>query len=92
MKWLIAAAALALASGASAQDKTFTLTVTNQDLQVLSAGLDELPRKISEPLVEKLQRQLVPQMQPAPAAPAPSAPPATEHAPDKPAQNPHPSF
>lgn len=64
MKWFIAVAALALSAGAYAQDKTFTLTVTGPDLQVLSAGLDELPRKVSQPVIEKLQKQLIPQMQP----------------------------
>lgn len=58
------AAALLWATASCAQEKTFTLTVTGQDLQVLSAGLDELPRKVSDPLVQKLQKQLIPQMQP----------------------------
>jgi len=52
---------------AHAQDKTFTLTVTTQDLQVLSAALDELPRKASQPVVMKLQQQLMGQMAPPPA-------------------------
>ncbi len=56
------AMALLLAGQVHAQDKTFTLTVTNQDLQVLSAALDELPRKVSQPVVVKLQQQLVGQM------------------------------
>jgi hypothetical protein len=65
--------ALLFAAPAMAQDKTFTLTVTSQDLNVLSAALDELPRKVSEPIVQKFQKQLLPQMQPveAPKAPAP---------------------
>lgn len=67
----LAAGALLWAGVAQAQDKTFTLTVTNQDLQVLSAALDELPRKVSEPVVVKLQQQLVGQMAP-PAASAPT--------------------
>lgn len=67
----LAAGALLWAGAAQAQDKTFTLTVTNQDLQVLSAALDELPRKVSEPVVVKLQQQLVGQMAP-PAASAPT--------------------
>ena len=75
MKKLILALALGALSAAHAQDKTFTLTVTNQDLQVMSAALDELPRKVSEPLVFKLQQQLAPQMTPAQAAePKPAAP------------------
>lgn len=65
MKFL-ALIALLFASAASAQDapKTFTLTVTAQDLSVLQAALDELPRKVSEPIVQKLQKQLIPQVQP----------------------------
>lgn len=63
----LAAMVLLLAGQVHAQDKTFTLTVTNQDLQVLSAALDELPRKVSEPLVEKFQKELVAQMTPPPA-------------------------
>lgn len=58
-------AALLWAGTAQAQEKTFTLTVNAQDLQVMSAGLDELPRKISEPIIQKFQKQLLPQMQPA---------------------------
>lgn len=63
-------AALLWAGAVSAQEKTFTLTVTAQDLNVLSAGLDELPRKVSEPLVQKFQKQLIPQMQPAATGPS----------------------
>jgi hypothetical protein len=58
------AAALLWATASYAQEKTFTLTVTAQDLNVISAGLDELPRKASEPLVQKFQKQLIQQMQP----------------------------
>jgi hypothetical protein len=61
---LILGAALLWAGAVQAQEKTFTLTVNAQDLQILSAGLDELPRKISEPIVQKFQKQLLPQMQP----------------------------
>jgi hypothetical protein len=66
MRLVILAIALLFAGLASAQDapRTFTLTVTSQDLNVLSAALDELPRKVSEPVVQKLQKQLIPQMQP----------------------------
>lgn len=39
-------------------DKTFALTVTEQELNVISAGLDELPRKFSQPLMTKLQEQI----------------------------------
>lgn len=72
MRFAIISVAMLLAASANAQDapKTFTLTVTAQDLNVLQAGLDELPRKISEPIVQKFQKQLIPQMQPEPAKPA----------------------
>lgn len=71
MRFIVLSVALLVAGAASAQDapKTFTLTVTSQDLNVLSAGLDELPRKVSEPLVQKFQQQLIPQMQPVEAKP-----------------------
>jgi hypothetical protein len=69
---VLAGGVLLFASAAHAQDKTFSLTVTAQDLQVMSAALDELPRKISQPVVEKLQKQLIPQMQ----APEPAKEPA----------------
>lgn len=39
-------------------DKTFRLTVTEQELNVLSAGLVELPYKVSAPLITKLQGQI----------------------------------
>lgn len=73
MRFIVLSVALLFAGAASAQDapKSFTLTVTSQDLNVLSAGLDELPRKVSEPVVQKFQKQLLPQMQPVePAAKA----------------------
>jgi hypothetical protein len=50
-------------------EKTFTLNVTQADLNMLAAALDEMPRKVSQPLIERLQKQLMPQMQPAPEAP-----------------------
>lgn len=99
--FLWASAILLGATLAHAQEaaKTFTLTVTNQDLQVLSAALDELPRKVSEPVVEKLQQQLVGQMQAAtPPAASPASAPASEPKPVAPAEKPpfdpkaHPSF
>jgi hypothetical protein len=63
-------AALLWAGTAQAQEKTFTLTVNARDLQVISAGLDELPRKVSQPIVEKFQQELLPQMKPVEAKPA----------------------
>lgn len=45
-------------------EKTYTLTVTQADLNVLSQALDELPRKFSEPTIQKFQKQLGEQMKP----------------------------
>jgi hypothetical protein len=69
-KWLLALALLVnhgmIADRAQAQDapKEFTLTVTTPDLQVLSAGLAELPYKTVQPLMAKLQAQVIKQQQP----------------------------
>jgi hypothetical protein len=38
--------------------KEFTLTVTEQELNVLSAGLTELPYKVCAALIGKLQGQI----------------------------------
>ena len=70
---LIALALIAFGGGVAhaqtAPEKTFTLNVTQADLNMLAAALDEMPRKVSQPLIERLQKQLLPQMQPAPEAP-----------------------
>jgi len=42
---------------------TFYLEVNQQDLQVISAGINELPKKIADPLILKLNAQLNPQVQ-----------------------------
>jgi hypothetical protein len=39
--------------------KEFTLTVTEQELQVVSAGLAELPFKHVGTLIQKLQQQII---------------------------------
>lgn len=41
-----------------AQPKTHVLAVSDEDLAVVAAGLNELPRKLSEPVLQRLQRQL----------------------------------
>ncbi len=38
--------------------KEFTLTVTEQDIQILSAALAEMPFKVSAALIAKLQSQI----------------------------------
>ncbi len=35
-----------------------TLTVTTEELDIIAAGLNELPRKLVEPLFQKLARQV----------------------------------
>ena len=43
--------------------KTFTLTVTEHDAEVIGVALNELPRKMSEPVFAKLQQQIGQQQQ-----------------------------
>ena len=43
---------------------TFTITLTEADLQVINAGLQELPMRIAAPLVVKINGQLQTAMQP----------------------------
>ena len=38
--------------------KTHTIALTSEDLQVINAGLQELPMKIAAPIVIKINRQL----------------------------------
>jgi hypothetical protein len=40
----------------------FTLTVTEQEANIILAGLQELPAKIANPLTRKLQEQAQEQM------------------------------
>lgn len=39
----------------------YKITLTEQDLQILSASLGEIPFKIAAPLVEKLNKQIAEQ-------------------------------
>ena len=39
----------------------YKITLTEQDLQILSAALGEIPFKIAAPLVEKLNKQIAEQ-------------------------------
>ena len=43
---------------------TYKLELTEQDLQILSAALGEIPFKIAAPLVDKLNKQITEQQQP----------------------------
>ena len=40
---------------------TYKIELTEQDLQILSAALGEIPFKIAAPLVEKLNKQIAEQ-------------------------------
>lgn len=54
-------ALLILASPAFAQpapEPTFTLTLTAKDIEILGSALGELPAKIANPLINKLQAQI----------------------------------
>lgn len=44
--------------------REFNLNVTEQELQVISAGLVELPYKVSSQLIAKLQVQINEQIKP----------------------------
>lgn len=46
--------------------KTYTLTLTDEALKVISAGLGELPAKHAMPVIGELNRQLAPQLKPEP--------------------------
>lgn len=37
---------------------TYTLTLTEQHLQIIAAGLGELPMKIAAPMVQEIQKQV----------------------------------
>jgi hypothetical protein len=43
---------------------TYKIELTEQDLQILSAALGEIPFKIAAPLVDKLNKQITEQQQP----------------------------
>lgn len=49
----------------------YTLTLNDQDLNILAAGIKELPWKVAQPLMEKLHGQLLPQQAQQPPPPAP---------------------
>ena len=43
---------------------TYKIELTEQDLQILSAALGEIPFKIAAPFVEKINKQIAEQQQP----------------------------
>lgn len=63
---------LSLPSNAQEQ-KTFKLTVTSEDLQIIGTALDDLPFKKAAPLIQKLNQQIQMQTTP-PAKPDTSVP------------------
>ena len=48
--------------------KTYTIELTEDMLKVISAGLGEIPTKHALPVINELNRQIAPQMKPAPVA------------------------
>ena len=62
-------AALLAASPAAAQlqaDKTYTLTLTGQDVATIAQVLNEAPYKLAQPILEKLSAQTKPKDEPKP--------------------------
>lgn len=53
-------------------NKTFTLALTGAELMTVGQALGDLPYKVVQPLLEKLNAQIAAQI--APAEPAPTAP------------------
>lgn len=58
MKWTTIAAMLMFASPALAQQASVTITLSQEQLQVVWAGLQELPGKFADPVKAELQKQL----------------------------------
>lgn len=54
------------------QPREFDLKVAEQDLNAISQGLVELPWKVANPVIQRLNAQLQPQLQPAPEPEAPA--------------------
>ena len=62
----IAFVLLLLTSTAYAQEKTYTLTVTSQELTIIGDGLAQLPYKTSVAIIQKLNAQIKEQDTPKP--------------------------
>ena len=62
----IAFVLMLLTSTAYAQEKTYTLTVTSQELTIIGDGLAQLPYKTSVAIIQKLNAQIKEQGQEAP--------------------------
>lgn len=56
--------ALAQAPEAGTQPTSFTITVTQQELQIIGGALEDLPFKKSAPLMNKLNQQIQNQVNP----------------------------
>lgn len=52
-------------------EKTFTLTISEQDVQVLGQALGELPFKVAAGVITKINQQLMEQQKPAAEAEVP---------------------
>ena len=58
MKKIAFIIAMTLATSAMAQEQKTTLEFTAQQLQLLGSAIQELPKKIADPFLEDLQRQI----------------------------------
>lgn len=64
MKKLLLIAAMGLMAFTTQQEKTVTLTLTVEEVNLIYAGLGELPAKISEPLRYKIASEAQKQLNP----------------------------
>jgi len=63
MKKLLLIAAIGLLSFTTQEDKKVTLTLTVEEVNIIYAGLGELPAKVSEPLRYKIAQEAQKQLQ-----------------------------
>lgn len=73
MKKILLLSLILFPSIAMAQEppKQFTLTVTQEDLQVIGSALEALPFKQAAPLIQKFNQQIQSQVRPPVPLPAP---------------------
>ena len=63
MRKLLLIAAIGLLSFTTQEDKKVTLTLTVEEVNIIYAGLGELPAKVSEPLRYKIAQEAQKQLQ-----------------------------
>lgn len=66
MRLMMIAAAMTMAIPALAQEQTvapkeYHLTLTPQEVEALGAGINELPKRVADPLLMKLREQIMEQ-------------------------------